>query len=135
MIQGFINGIKSKVGGVIDAVSGIANTIAGWLHFSRPDVGPLREYEKWMPDFVGGMAKGLRNSEWMIESAISNIASSMIIDVGSPSVASLNTPSSGFSGSINVNVYAAEGQDERLIADRVAEIIDQKIQTKRGVFA
>lgn len=135
MIQGFINGIKSMIGGVVDAVSGIANTIAGWLHFSRPDVGPLREYEKWMPDFVGGMAKSLRNSEWMIESAISNIASGMVIDVGSPSVASLNTPSSGFSGSINVNVYAAEGQDERLIADRVAEIIDQKIQTKRGAFA
>ena len=77
MIQGFINGIKSMIGGVVDAVSGIANTIAGWLHFSRPDVGPLREYEKWMPDFVGGMAKGLRNSEWMIESAISNIASSL----------------------------------------------------------
>lgn len=135
MIQGFINGIKSMVGGVVEAVSGIANTIAGWLHFSRPDVGPLREYEKWMPDFVGGMAKGLRNSEWMIESAISNIASGMVIDIKNPSTASLNTPSSGFSGSINVNVYAAEGQDERLIADRVAEIIDQKIQTKRGAFA
>lgn len=135
MIQGFINGIKSMVGGVIDAVSGIANTIAGWLHFSRPDVGPLREYEKWMPDFVSGMAEGLRKSEWMIQSAISNIASGMVIDMETPSIASSNTSSSGFSGSINVNVYAAEGQDERLIADRVAEIIDQKIQTKRGVFA
>ena len=88
-----------------------------------------------MPDFVSGMAEGLRKSEWMIQSAISNIASGMVIDMETPSIASSNTSSSGFSGSINVNVYAAEGQDERLIADRVAEIIDQKIQTKRGVFA
>lgn len=59
-INGLISGITSKLSAVKDAVANIADTIAEWLHFSRPDVGPLREYEKWMPDFMRGMADGIK---------------------------------------------------------------------------
>ena len=49
-IQGFVDGIRSMISSVIDAVKGIANTVAEWLHFSRPEKGPLREYESWICD-------------------------------------------------------------------------------------
>lgn len=77
MIDGFVQGIKDSVGWVIDAVSDVADTITSWLHFSKPDVGPLREYEKWMPDMMHGMAKGIRNNRWKIEDELSNLAENM----------------------------------------------------------
>ena len=58
-IQGLINGIKSMVQAVVDTVSGIASRIASLLHFSAPDEGPLSDYEKWMPDFMKGLAGGI----------------------------------------------------------------------------
>lgn len=79
MIDGFVEGIKDAAGGVVDAVSGVADTITSWLHFSRPDVGPLREYEKWMPDMMQGLSKGIRNNKWRVEDEISSLADSMVL--------------------------------------------------------
>ena len=62
MIQGLINGIKSMIGHVGDAVKGVANKIKNFLHFSRPDEGPLREYEEWMPDMVNGLSASLEKA-------------------------------------------------------------------------
>ena len=46
--MGIVNGIKSAVGAVTDAVNGVANKIRSVLHFSVPDEGPLTDYESWM---------------------------------------------------------------------------------------
>lgn len=62
MIQGLINGIQNMIGAVGDAVSNVASTIASFLHFSRPDEGPLREYEEWMPDMINGMSDSLKKA-------------------------------------------------------------------------
>ena len=78
-IQGFIDGISSMIGGVVDAVSGIADRITSWLHFSRPDEGPLREYETWMPDFMKGLAKGIRDNTGLVEDAVSGLAMNMTV--------------------------------------------------------
>lgn len=43
-------------------LQGLAGKIKSYIHFSRPDKGPLREYEKWMPDMVKGLAKTLKKS-------------------------------------------------------------------------
>ena len=59
MINGLADGIKSMTNKVKDAVGGIANKIKNFLHFSRPDEGPLREYEQWMPDFIEGLTNSL----------------------------------------------------------------------------
>lgn len=77
MIDGFVKGIKKTVGKVTDAVKGVADTITSWLHFSRPDVGPLREYEKWMPDFMSGLAKGIRDNKWKVEDELSSLSNDM----------------------------------------------------------
>lgn len=45
LIMGIVNGIKSAVGAVTDAVNGVANKIRSVLHFSVPDEGPLTDYE------------------------------------------------------------------------------------------
>lgn len=66
MVQGLINGIKGMAGSVGNAVSGIGDKIKSFLHFSRPDEGPLREYETWMPDMVKGLSSTLEKSAPML---------------------------------------------------------------------
>lgn len=74
MIQGMIRGITSMIDGVVGSVKNVASAIASVIHFSRPDIGPLRSYEQWMPDFMSGLAKGIRDNLWMVEDAAGALA-------------------------------------------------------------
>lgn len=62
MVKGIANGIKSAIHYVTSAVSSVADKIKSFLHFSRPDEGPLAEYESWMPDMVAGLSDSLRKA-------------------------------------------------------------------------
>lgn len=76
-IGGFIKGITSKISGLIDKIKGIGSKIRSFLHFSRPDEGPLRDYETWMPDMMKGMAKSLTSSEGYLLNPIEQLAGRM----------------------------------------------------------
>ncbi|MBM6914026.1 hypothetical protein H6B33_01230 [Gemmiger formicilis] len=73
-VQGFVDGIKNKLTAVADTVKGVANTIASYLHFSRPDRGPLREYEEWGPDMLKGIARTITDNTGTVEKAASHAA-------------------------------------------------------------
>lgn len=75
MIKGLAKGMMSAVSVVKDAAGWVASKITGFLHFSRPDEGPLREYEQWMPDFIEGLAKGIKKSSYLMENATDDLAS------------------------------------------------------------
>ena len=77
MIDGFVDGITGTIGKVVDAISDVADTVFSWLHFSRPDKGPLREYEEWMPDMMSGLSKGIKDNRWRVEDEIASLASNM----------------------------------------------------------
>lgn len=79
LIMGIVNGIKSVISKVGEAASNVAAKIREFLHFSVPDRGPLTDYESWMPDFVGGLAKGIEKSRGMIEQAMQGITGDMTI--------------------------------------------------------
>ena len=79
IIQGIVNGIKSCISKVKDAVTNVAETIRSFLHFSVPDEGPLTDYESWMPDFMSGLAKGIEQSKNMVAKAVDGVASDMVI--------------------------------------------------------
>ncbi len=80
LVMGIVNGIRSCVGAVADAASSVASKIRSFLHFSVPDEGPLTDYESWMPDFMGGLAKGIEKSRSMIQNAVKDVASDMILN-------------------------------------------------------
>lgn len=76
-IQGIIDGITGMIENVKEAVTKVADKIKSFLHFSRPDEGPLRDYETWMPDFMNGLAEGIYKSIPMVTKAASAVASSL----------------------------------------------------------
>ena len=78
-IQGLINGISSMIQSVINTVSGLADRIRSFLHFSAPDEGPLTDYETWMPDFMKGLAGGIEKNRNLVEKAVKDVASDMVV--------------------------------------------------------
>ena len=79
-VQGLIDGIKNMIGGVTSAATNIANTIKSFLHFSTPDEGPLADYETWMPDFMTGLAKGIKGSKNVVSDALKGLSADMKVN-------------------------------------------------------
>ena len=77
LISGFVKGITGSIGGVLNAVKNVASTITSYLHFSRPDVGPLRFYEDWMPDMLQGMAQGITSNIFRVTGALDTLSNKM----------------------------------------------------------
>lgn len=76
-INGLKNGIFSGINKIVQGVKGLAGKIRSLLHFSRPDEGPLRDYETWMPDFMEGLAKGIDKNVYKVKDAMQSVADQM----------------------------------------------------------
>ena len=121
-IDGLANGIISAAQNLLASVRNIASQIASFLHFSRPDEGPLRQYETWMPDFMAGLAKGINDNAWRVTDALQGVTNQMGF---TPQAYSAQPALAGASGNaysgrpINITINAAAGQSEEYIADLV----------------
>lgn len=122
-IQGFVDGIRSMISSVIDAVKGIANTVADWLHFSRPEKGPLREYERWMPDMIDGMVSGIKANEYKLSNAVGSMASS----VAGTSTGTLNA-------TYNMTVNGVAGQDINALSNIIMRKIQSATERKGSIW-
>lgn len=83
LISGLVQGIKNKISAVVDAVKGVADTIWSYLHFSVPEVGPLTDYESWMPDFIKGLSKTLDNSRGILKSSVKRLSQDLVLNPSS----------------------------------------------------
>lgn len=120
-VSGFATGMHRNNGLIASAAATIANTIKEWLHFSRPDVGPLRDYETWMPDFVGGLARTMKESEWMLADASQDLAQTI----------NNNT----VTNNITMTVNGTAGQNVNDLANVVMLKIQQATERKSAVWA
>ena len=121
-INGLANGIISAAQNLLASVRNIASQIASFLHFSRPDEGPLRQYETWMPDFMSGLAKGINDNAWRVTDALQGVTNQMVFTpqayFAQPALAGAN--GNAYSGRpITITINAAAGQSEEYIADLV----------------
>ena len=80
-IDGLASGIRNAVGAVVDAVSGVAEKITSFLHFSRPDEGPLHFYEEWMPDMMKGLTEGIYDNLPMISRAAAAVGKAINYEI------------------------------------------------------
>lgn len=77
MMDGFIQGIKAKTSEVEAACRSVAGTVSDYLHFTRPEKGPLRYYEEWMPHMMQGLEEGIRGNMWRVTDQMAALAGSM----------------------------------------------------------
>ena len=136
LVNSLAQGITNGGDIIAKAVTWIGDIITSFLHFSRPDEGPLREYEKWMPDMIQGMADGIRDNAYLLQEAAADLGGKLKMqlqyDVGSANgFAQVATNSRTVSmGGINVNVYPSEGMDEERFAQytitRLTQMIDEE---------
>lgn len=103
MVQGFIDGIQAKIDAFRTKVASLADIVRSFLHFSKPDEGPLRDYETWMPDMVEGLARSLTASSWKLENAVAGMAGGMAAGM------TMNL------GGITINGVADESQIDRMV--------------------
>lgn len=115
MIKGFAKGITNMIGTVKDSVKKIGDTIKNFLHFSRPDEGPLREYETWMPDFVKGLANGIKKSSYLVEDASLDLANDMSKSVLGNTSKALKGLNAGVSSSLNPTINPSISYDMNYI--------------------
>ena len=138
MIQGLIDGIKSMIGKVGDAIKGVATKIKNFLHFSRPDEGPLREYEQWMPDFIQGLSRGLEKASPELINQVKQLSSDMS-EAMQPNMAingsNLNeTTSSNINTLIDYNslveafTEALEGMKIELDGEEVGDFVKKTVE-------
>ena len=140
IIDGIADGIKGAIGKVTSAVSGVANKIRSFLHFSEPDVGPLSDFHTYMPDMMSGLASGIKAGIPMLQKAAGLAAGAIsgglngtittdgIVGASSGSYYSEGSGNTTNYGATTINVYGAPGQDTETLADKVAEVIFDRVR-------
>ena len=126
LMEGFAKGIVDNQGETIRSIHRFVSRMAGYIHFSRPDYGPLHDYEKWMPDFMQGLAKGIDENAWRVQDALKDATGGMTLSGRTTNVDM---------GGVAVNVYAAPNQDANAIARQVMAVMQNEYNAKKAVFA
>ena len=77
MMDGYIAGVRSRIKELESVVKSVATTVSDYMHFTRPEKGPLRNYEEWMPHMVEGLSKGIAANKHLVTEQIEDLANSM----------------------------------------------------------
>lgn len=101
-INGLKNGIMSGVNAIVNAVRNVAKRIRSFLHFSRPDEGPLRDYETWMPDMLTGMADSVYKNLDIIQDAAKTISGTINSNITDDRNGVMRSAQTSYSSSILV---------------------------------
>ena len=145
IVDGIADGIRGAIGKVTSAVSGVANKIRSFLHFSEPDVGPLSDFHTYMPDMMSGLAGGIKAGIPMLQKAAGlaagaisgglngTISTDGIVGASTGSYYSEGSGNTTNYGATTVNVYGAPGQDTETLADKVAEVIFDRVRREAYV--
>ena len=94
-----------------DVVDDVVSSVTDFLHFSRPDKGPLRYYEEWMPHMMQGLAKGIHDNRYLVEDEIKSLANNISEFVNQPQA---RQP-------VNLQNQTVINMDGRIIAETVNE--------------
>lgn len=105
-ITGFAQGMQSRRSWLGSVASGVISVVKGIFHFSRPDEGPMREYEKWAPDFIQGFAKGLEDNKDVLRNKAISVAN-VVSDVFTGRNSIIDTK---YDATANINYGELKGQ-------------------------
>lgn len=134
LISNFIEGIKNAPANLASAASGIAETIASYIHFSEPDKGPLSDFHTFAPDMVRMFAQGIENTLPALERATSDMASAIVPGMGTVQNGTTATATT-YNTPVNITVYGAQGQDVNALADVIQARLNRAVVNQKAVFA
>lgn len=109
MLENFLQGIVEKGGEVVSAISGVANDIASYIHFSQPDKGALSDFSTYAPDMMKEFAQGIIDNKSLVTNAMSGFTGDVASSVDYSGLLSsinggvANLASAG--GNITIPVY------------------------------
>lgn len=145
IIDGIADGIRGAIGKVTSAVKGVADKIRSFLHFTEPDVGPLSDFHTYMPDMMSGLSDGIKAGIPMLQKAAGLAAGAIsgglngtittdgIVGASSGSYYSQGSGNTTNYGATTINVYGTPGQDTETLADKVAEVIFDRVRREAYV--
>ena len=145
IVDGIADGIRGAIGKVTSAVKGVADKIRSFLHFTEPDVGPLSDFHTYMPDMMSGLATGIKAGIPMLQKAAELAAGAIsgglngtittdgIVGASSGSYYSQGSGNTTNYGATTINVYGTPGQDTETLADKVAEVIFDRVRREAYV--
>lgn len=140
LIDSFVNGIKSKLSAIPEALKKAASTIKDWLGVASPTKeGPLSTNHLWGGNLMKSIANGMINNAHLVKQASTIAANAMDVH-GSYS---LDGPKSNIkvkhpseSGNFVVQgplvhiekIEQQPGEDANKLAERVAQMVEKKLQ-------
>lgn len=139
IISGILSGLKNAASSIINYMKEIGKqclkSIKSFLGIGSPSRVMAKEVGQWIP---AGIAEGIAAGAGVALSEVETTATDLVSAAnGTLSRAQFNVAASGASGmggaTINVNVYGAQGQDVRQLADEVISRIEQKVNAQRMV--
>ena len=77
IISNLVNGIRDGVGKVKEAVTNVATSIRERIGFSVPEIGPLSDFDTYMPDMIDLLVRGINDGEDPVGAAITRLTSMM----------------------------------------------------------
>lgn len=127
LVSNFVDGITQKWRDLKESVSNVAGTIAGYLHFSEPDEGPLKDFHTYAPDMIDLFVKGLKDGESKLQK---QLGQTFALD--DPSV---NVGGSYSAAPITLNIYGAAGQDVNQLANIVMDKLNYEYNRQKRAYA
>ena len=137
IVEGIANGLKGAAGIIADAAKSAAKSAfeaaKDFLGINSPAKKGI--YMGKMLDL--GLAEGIEDNIKPIQQAMKEIAQGTTLPLQANIYGSMTAPSAGSSDnrSITIVVNAAEGQDEKTIAEKVIALIQGQTESEQAVYA
>ena len=113
---------------ILPAIDQLTELIKERLGYSEPSVGPLARTHTWMPDMMALLARGIRDSSWMVASALGEA-----FDLAP--VLSARGGSSFNYGGVSVQIYAAPGQSVDELYNVFSYRLARDVADREAVFS
>ena len=122
LIDNFIQGIKDGFSRLKNAMEEFGDTVASYVHFSEPDVGPLSNFHTFAPDMIDLWNEGIERNLGSVASTMTDFGSVVVGGVDYSS--QLNSINAGIGqlataggGQIVIPVYIGDQQIDTVIAN------------------
>lgn len=117
LVDGIASGMNDAQSNLQQAANKTAGTISAYLHFSQPDVGPLANIDRWMPDMMRLLANGITSNMGQIQNAADMTANTIYMPIsGNEEIAAglnqMNSTLSERETPVNVNVTLQGGAEK-----------------------